>query len=47
MNQYENNSLIDEVNCDLDGFIDAGAEDCEERFYTLDGKEITDGSDAK
>ena len=30
------------VNTDLQGFLEAGSEDCEERMFTLDGKEITD-----
>ena len=30
------------VNTDLQGFLEAGSEDYEERIFTLDGKEITD-----
>ena len=44
---YTKKALIDEVNSDLDGFIEAGAEDCEERIYDLSGKEISDGNATK
>ena len=47
MMDHTKKALIDEVNCDVNGFIVAGAEDCEERIYDLSGKEIIDGNATK
>ena len=40
-------SISQTVVIDLPGYEQAGFEDCEEQFFTLDGKEVTNGSTAE
>lgn len=39
--------ISETVSIDPEGFAQAGCEDCEERVFTLDGKEVTHGGTAE